>query len=181
MPGRRARLHDHRERTVELARHRGEVPEELVDALADDAAAVEVGEDRFDQIRTAQESQRFALGLRRHRRRRSLRRQLLLDELVLQRLERQVDLSEILPHDLLLETELDGRLVHVGLALPRGDEIDRIDEDPIGSLDPHQHLEFFVGEVLQEAAHLPPSLAERQVEGIDSQSSRGLWGALQSG
>ena len=93
---RRARLDDHGQRLVELARDGRQVADELVRLLADDAAALEVGEDAVEQLRVAQQLERR---LASPRRRAStvfvLRLEGLPDLLLLQLLELQQHLAEV--------------------------------------------------------------------------------------
>ena len=52
-------LDDHAQRLVELARERGQIANQFIRVLADDAAGVEVGQDAVEQLRIAQQGQSF--------------------------------------------------------------------------------------------------------------------------
>jgi hypothetical protein len=128
---RRRRALDHdRERLLELARDRRQIPDELVGLLADHARALEVGQDAIEELGVEQElERRGALRPGDRRRRRLLRRGRRRDRLLLELLELDEHAAEIALDDLGLEPELVARLLDEERPRPRAVEVERVDEE----------------------------------------------------
>ena len=128
----RRRLDDDGERIVELARHRREQADELVDVLADDATTIEVVEDAIQEVRRAQEHQRFGDVVVGHLgRRRRPGRQRTTHRGVVLLFAQQQHAAEVALQRFLVDAEFLARLFHEDAALTRGVEVDGIDEESI--------------------------------------------------
>ena len=169
LAGRRARLHQHPERLVELARDRRQVADELVGVLADQAAGLEVGRDPVQEPRVLQEGQGLGalcvvevdglvLGLERP-----------ADLPLLQLLEPQEHVAQVALDDALLDRQLERGLAREDAPLARGVEVEAVDVHALAGTDHQVHLEHVVGHVLAQAAHPVDPVAYVQVDagGLD--------------
>ena len=99
------------ERLVELARHGGQVAHQLVGLLADDAAALEVGEDALQEIGRLQQDERLGTLLVGHRDGVVLRLVHRTAALVDDLLQLVEDLAEVALDDGVVDAELDRGLL----------------------------------------------------------------------
>ena len=147
-----------------LRRRRGEIRDELVGLLADDTELGEIRDDARQEIRRAQKLERLlALAIREHDRRLLFRCQSGRDLLLLHRFEPQEQLAEIPLHHLLLDAELERRLLHVGRALPRRVEVQRVDVEALAARSEEAHLQDVIGEIPLEPPHAIAPIPEHEL------------------
>ena len=160
LASRRGALDDHRQRRLQLPRHRGQISGELVRLLAHHSRDLEVGQDAVEQPRVLEQVER---GLPLGRVERDLlgrRLQDLPDLGVLELLELQEHLAEVLLEGVVLEAELGGGLLDEGGPVPGRVEIEGVDVEGVGARRQDVDLHDVVGRVLVEASDPIPAISQ---------------------
>jgi hypothetical protein len=172
LPRRRGALDQHGQRLVELAGHGGQIPDQRVRRLTDQAAPRDVGDDAVQQMQIGEQleggralgvGQLDGLGLGHERR---------ADELVLALLAGEQQRSEIALEDLGGELELLGGLSHEAGALAGGVEIERVEVEAGPPRDPQRDLETVVAQIAPQPAHAVVAIAEGDAEVVGARARR---------
>jgi len=156
---RRRGLDQHRQRLIQLAGHRGQVPDQLVRLLPHHPAPFEVPQDPPQQVRRAQQRQCLRPLLRRQLDRRFFRRQRPPDLLVLQFLQFQQHPPQVGLHHVLPQAQLHRRLLDEGRPALGRVEIEGVHVEALPPARQHVHLQQLIAHVFRKTPHPPAAVA----------------------
>ena len=157
-------MNDHRQRPIQLARHRRQIPRQNIGILTHNTKPPEVGKNVLNQIRRLEPCERrlaqfnITLILRLHHLQR------LADLIGLQRLQLQQDLTQIPLDPFLRLSKLHRRLMHKRRPLPRLIQIERVHMEQIRTPRHQIHLQRAIAQVLFEAAHTIRPIPDTQMQ-----------------